>query len=224
MTTSYSLSGIFGGTFDPIHNGHVIPLKQAAREIGINSLGLMPCHIPPHRATPSVSSQQRMEMVQLVCNESPLFFADDCELKQDSPSYTVTTLSRKKQQSENTALCFFMGMDSLKSFDTWYRWQEILDLCHLVVCKRGQETEQFNSTIQQLLDSRQTQVPVELTQSESGLIYLADTDKIDISATQIRQRINKGETFEHLVPNAVAQFIHGNGLYRDGSDKLLMNP
>ena len=152
MADKYTLTGIFGGTFDPIHNGHLLPLRQAAEQVGIQKVGLMPCHIPPHKGTPSVSSHQRLKMVELACETDPLFYADDFELLRETPSYSVETLKQKKQQKPEQTLCFFMGMDSLRSLNSWYHWQDLLSYCHIIVCKRPGMVGDFNPQVTELLN------------------------------------------------------------------------
>ena len=223
MTDKRKLIGIFGGTFDPIHRGHLVPLQQAAEQAGVSEIALLPCHIPPHKGTPSASARQRLEMVELVCSSHPMFYPDDSELRRDTPSYSVETLRQKKQQNPQQTLCFFMGMDSLKSLNTWYQWQDILTYCHIVVCKRPGDKENINADVQLLLSQCQTTDEEQLSVTDAGRIFIADTQELDISATQIRHLIAGGHSIKHLVNAEVEKYIRLHKLYQTQSDKLSEN-
>ena len=97
--------GVYGGTFDPVHNGHIQPVKEAAQSVGIQNISLIPCHIPPHKGIPSATPEQRMEMLKLVCNEHPCFSIDECELEKSTPSYTVETLKEIRKRTPRIICC-----------------------------------------------------------------------------------------------------------------------
>ncbi|AWL11451.1 Nicotinate-nucleotide adenylyltransferase [Saliniradius amylolyticus] len=206
--------GIFGGTFDPIHQGHLKPVKAAAQQIGLDKVYLLPCHIPPHKGAPEVSSAQRREMVALVCGEDRLFELDDRELNADVPSYTVNTLRQYRLEHPDSPLMFFMGMDSFNSFHRWVQWQEITDLAHLVVCLRGHHQPDWNDDIQTLLKQRRTERPKELHRQPAGLIYLADTPELTLASTDLRRHLRQGQADSSEIPEAVLNYIQQHGLYR----------
>ncbi|MCC2615811.1 nicotinate-nucleotide adenylyltransferase [Aestuariibacter halophilus] len=205
--------GILGGTFDPIHNGHLGPVQEAAQRIGLSGVTLLPCHIPPHRATPSVSAEQRLEMARLACLDWPFFSVDDRELRRDTPSYTVDTLHQLRAESAQRPLCFFIGMDSWLSFDQWVRWQEILTLCHLVVCQRPGYPEKPSNALQEALSQRQTEHPSALLERPCGHIFFAPSTRVDISATTLRQRLAAGEDAKTWLPARVLNYIQQHHLY-----------
>lgn len=204
--------GIFGGTFDPVHLGHLLPVTDAAREIGLHRVKLLPCHIPAHKATPTVSAAQRLAMVRLVCAKWPLFELDDRELRRDSPSYSVDTLNEYRREEGNRPLVFFIGLDSLKNLNSWHRWQEILTLCHLVVCRRGDCLASFNPDVSRLLEQHRTRDARHLKEKPAGLIYLADTRELAISSTELRESLARGEATD-LLPEEVLAYIQLHGLY-----------
>lgn len=214
MNNTSRLMGLFGGTFDPIHNGHLIPVEQAASELGITRVGLLPCHLPPHKAVPGVSASMRLDMVRLAVDQHPLFYVDDRELRSHSPSYTVNTLRDIKNECPDVHLCFFMGMDSLKQFNNWFQWQDILALAHLVVCQRGDEEMEFNDTVGALLSDIGTHSAEDLHQCESGRIFMAQTQAMTISATDIRQQIKSGKTADAPLHPDVKKYIAHHRLYR----------
>ena len=128
--------GILGGTFDPIHYGHLTPAREAMQALGLEHIRLMPNHIPPHRPQPVASSEQRLAMVTLAASEFGGFQVDDRELRRQSPSFTFDTLRQLRHELPDTPICFLIGMDSLLSLPTWHRWQELTDYAHLVVSVR----------------------------------------------------------------------------------------
>lgn len=204
---------ILGGTFSPIHYGHLRPAEQVRKQLNLSEIRLMPCHRPPHREDPGVSSQTRAEMVKLACLEYPHFKVDLRELERDDPSYTVVTLGQMQKELPDTPLCFLIGMDSLLSFKKWYRWQDILKRCHLIVSYRPGWQLDKAADIQDLLEKHQTQNPVDIHNTLAGHIYLAEIDEQNVSSTQIRAYFAQGQSSEGLLPEAVAAYIRQNGLY-----------
>jgi nicotinate-nucleotide adenylyltransferase len=179
-----ALLGFYGGTFDPIHQGHLQLALYVLQHCQLKELQLLPCHLPPHRAHPGVSSQHRAKMVELAISPYPQLQLNTLELQKNSASYTVETLEQLQQQYPDDTLCFVIGMDSLCAFQSWFRYQDILSLCHLLVCQRP--GYQLNATAQTLLQRHGATDITELSQQTSGKILLLDNPLFDISATQIR--------------------------------------
>ena len=218
MSTSKPLNqiAIYGGTFDPIHNGHINSATQMANWLGINQVRLMPAHIPPHKTAATASSDDRAAMVQLVCTEQPLFQYDDRELNRERPSYTVETLAEFKQQYPDSQLLFFIGMDSLLSFTKWYQWQKILEQAHLIVSTRpGFDIANINQETQLLLKKHQVFSVAELQQQSSGNILIFSDNHWDISSTQIRERITQHHDLSELLPQSVIHYIQQHQLYQN---------
>lgn len=178
-----ALLGFYGGTFDPIHQGHLQLALYVQQYCQLKELQLLPCHLPPHRAHPGVSSQHRAKMVELAISPYPHLKLNTLELQKNSASYTVETLELLHQQYADDTLCFVIGMDSLCAFQSWFRYQDILQLCHLLVCQRP--GYQPNAAAQTLLQTYGVSTINEL-QQQSGKILLLDNPLFDISATQIR--------------------------------------
>ncbi|MGL4984493.1 MAG: nicotinate-nucleotide adenylyltransferase, partial [Plesiomonas sp.] len=131
---SLPLIGLYGGTFDPIHRGHIEPVSALATEIGLTQVRLLPNNLPPHRPQPHANAQQRADMVALVCQQYPLFVPDLRELAHSNPSYTINTLEDIRQEiGTEQPLAFIIGQDSLLSLPTWHRWQALLGVAHLIV-------------------------------------------------------------------------------------------
>ncbi|EGT3621323.1 nicotinate-nucleotide adenylyltransferase [Morganella morganii] len=207
---------LYGGTFDPIHQAHINTVKAMAAEAGLEQVILLPNNVPPHRPQPKANAQQRLMMAQLAVNGDPLFRVDDRELHRDALSYTVETLRQYRSEiGSRRPLAFIIGQDSLLSIDTWYEWDKILTLCHILVCKRPGYTLDFPSErladwfVQHLITT-----PDSLHKRPSGYIFLADTPLFPISATNIRERLKNGEDCRDQLAPAVQDYILEQGLYR----------
>ena len=203
--------GIFGGTFDPIHFGHIKPCEDIAKQLGLEQVLLVPAHIPPHKQSLIASTSQRKEMVELVCNENSLFVLDERELNRHTKSFTIDSIKELKQQHPNAKLYFFIGTDSLISLPSWYQIQELLALCHFVVATRP------GYCITRLADesilSRITNDINVVKQQNFGRILLLETCQVDISSTVIREKLKNNENCTEFLPNKVAQFIEQHKLY-----------
>jgi nicotinate-nucleotide adenylyltransferase len=211
--------GILGGTFDPIHLGHTQSAHKVATELNLSKVLLIPAHIPPHKAVddlvPHATAKQRAAMVEIACRQNSLFTCDTRELQRSGHSYTVETLKELKQKYSNRPLYFIIGMDSLMSFTRWHHYQEIMNLCHLVVNSRPHyPIERLNCETKQLLNDYQTTDIAQLSQHEFGLIFLAKAELFDVSSTEIRHELTEQSSqHQHLLP-AISDFIHKNNLYR----------
>ncbi len=209
------LHTLFGGTFDPIHYGHLHSVEVLAQQAGLQQVIVLPNHIPPHRAQPQASPQQRLKMIELAIAARPLFRSDSCELQLAATSYTVETLERiRKEYGASQPMAFIIGQDALLSLHQWHRWQSILDLCHLLVCARPGYRDTLSSELQQWLDSHRIFLPEQLNQRPHGYIWFADTPLLNISSTDIRRRCRQGLSCDGLLPESVSQYITLQGLYR----------
>ena len=211
--------GIFGGTFDPIHNGHIYPIIEAAQQTRIASIALMPNFLAGHKQAAHSSSDHRLAMVKLVCEEFPVFYPEPWEIQQATVSYSVKTLHAFRHRYPTTPLCFFIGSDSLYSLPTWHRWQELLTLCHFVVCQRRCAIDKYQTSphwpvLQQLLKQHQVTDITQLHNNLAGSIYLANTNEINLSSSQIRDMLVKGECPSDVLPSAIYQYIEQYKLYQ----------
>ncbi|WP_348666168.1 nicotinate-nucleotide adenylyltransferase [Arsenophonus symbiont of Ornithomya chloropus] len=208
---------IFGGTFDPIHYGHLIPVTQLAKKIGLKKIILVPNYIPPHRPKPIANIQQRIEMLKLAIKDNPLFTIDFRETKYKVPSYTITTLiSFRKEIGWEKPLAFIIGEDSLLSIHTWFHWKKILHLCHLIVCTRSKNKIYFsNQIMQKWLRNHQIYNPKILNYQVSNTIYLFKNSLLNISATKIRQQKNNKKNCNNMLPQSVSNYIDKYHLYQD---------
>lgn len=209
------LTALYGGTFDPIHYGHLKPVEALAKQVALQHVTIMPNNVPPHRQQPLANSQQRKAMVELAIAGKPLFRLDDRELQRETPSYTVETLEQLRAEIGATQpLAFIIGQDSLLNLQRWHRWETLLTLCHLLVCQRPGYSLTMNTPAeQQWLDAHLASSVEQLHARPAGKIYLAQTPLYDISATNIRQRLEQHLPCDDLLPPAVAEFIRQHHLY-----------
>ncbi|WP_340609198.1 nicotinate-nucleotide adenylyltransferase [Xenorhabdus bharatensis] len=209
------IHALFGGTFDPIHYGHLRPVEALAKLAGLKQVILLPNHVPPHRPQPEATAQQRLEMVRLAVQDNPLFTVDTRELQRETPSYTVDTLkSFREEVGEQCPLAFIIGQDSLQSIHTWHRWSELLDICHLLVCSRPGYSRQLSTPeMQEWLEQHKIDTPAPLSHKSHGYIYLAETPLLDISATDIRRRHQQGLNCDDLLPPLIQNYIDSQQLY-----------
>ncbi|MBG6031572.1 nicotinate-nucleotide adenylyltransferase [Proteus hauseri] len=207
---------LYGGTFDPIHYGHLRPVEALSGLIGLKEVIWLPNNIPPHRPQPEASSQQRLEMVQLALEPYSSFKVDTRELEKPTPSYTIETLRDfRKEIGDKQPLAFIIGQDSLLSINTWHQWDKLLDVCHLLVCARpGYQTHFENIQMQTWLTQHQTKQQEDIHCLPSGKIFLADTPLYNISATDIRARHKAGLNCHDLLPNSVEDYIRQQQLYK----------
>lgn len=213
MTDAIRHTAILGGTFDPPHLGHIEPLLAACELWQFDDCWLLPNHIPPHKGGTHADVDTRLAMLDAVIAEHPGFALCDIELKRDTPSYTVETLSRLKELFPSRRLYFVMGMDSFLALPSWHRWQELFGLCHLLVCARpGYQLDKSHPMADVLRERRHCGQA--LPEASSGRILLTEVLLRDISSTQIRSAIAAGKDIREWLPLSVADIIETRGLYR----------
>ncbi len=202
--------GIIGGMFDPVHTGHLRAAIEFAEAFSLSQVSLLPCHQPPHRELPQVSSGQRKEMLELAIADMNNFSVDDRELKLDQPSYTVSSLRQiRKELGDDTPLYFALGADAFNTIDTWKDWKELFSLANFVVMHRPANRIVFSNA---LLKSKLQEFNG--GHSVAGNIYELTISALDISSTKIRQMIQSDQSIKFLLPEAVETYIHENQLYR----------
>lgn len=206
--------GFFGGTFDPIHFGHLRPALEIQQALNLQTLYLMPNYIAPHKSKSIATAEQRIDMIKLAIQNTPNLQLNTQELLRNTPSYSIDTLKLLRQQYPTRALCFIMGMDSLINFDTWYQYQDILKYCHLVVSHRPGWTPHFNNTILALLAQHQVDDAQQLQQQLAGCIYFQSTSQLDISSSAIRNLLSTQQPIDFLTPYAVCSYIKQHQCYQ----------
>jgi nicotinate-nucleotide adenylyltransferase len=205
--------GIFGGTFDPIHFGHLRMALELKQQLSLDEMRLIPGHKPPHREQPQVSSKQRLKMLQLALQDCPQLQWDDRELNREKNSYTYDTLREFREEfGSDISLVLCMGEDAFAGISTWYCWQEIIHLAHIVVIARPGWAVPDQGDVRNFLKQHQGTV-ADLQRYPAGKIVMQSLRLLPISATEIRQQITRGESPQFLLPDAVWKFIREKRLY-----------
>jgi nicotinate-nucleotide adenylyltransferase len=196
--------GVLGGTFDPVHIGHLRGAVEVAEALGLDELRLVPSARPPHRDQPQVSAVEGL---------APLT-VDDRELARDKPSYTLDTLvSMRAELDPQDQLLLLLGWDAFCGLPTWYRWEELLQHCHIVVLQRPDADTELPDALRNLVAARSISDPQAL-KGACGQITFVWQAPLAVSATQIRQLLASGKSVRFLVPDAVLAYIEAHGLYR----------
>ncbi len=210
-----TLIGIYGGTFDPIHEGHVLSAAELCQQLDLDALRFLPCHQPPHRERPLANSRQRLAMVALAIAGRPRLCVDDRELQRAGPSYTVDTLEQLRAElGEEVSLCWIMGSDAFAGLDSWQQWQRLPELAHLVVMARPGEGIPADCPAYRLWLQRGITEPSRLRESAAGSILLQTLTQHPVSATMIRQALTDQEDEIKGLAPAVLDYINSEQLYR----------
>ncbi len=188
--------GIFGGTFNPVHNGHLVAAEQVREEARLDMILFIPVKEPVHKKDEMLApARHRLEMLELICEKNPGFTVTDCEIMRDGPSYTLTTVREMLEKRRGDDVVLVIGADSFNDFHYWYRWEEILDLVPLVVLQRPGEK----------IDSERY---------PKARVTVVQNARLDISSTDIRNRITEGRSIRYLLPEDVREYINRKGVYR----------
>ena len=205
---------LLGGTFNPIHFGHLNLANCLVDYLQVESVRMIPCAIPPHRETPSVSAEQRLAMLQLAIDDHPLLTSDDLELRKSTPSYSIETVQQIRQQvGEETPLFFCIGMDSLLTIDSWHHWQQLLDYCHLAICPRPGYKLPIKGHLAEWIEQNLCDDIDRVKTLAQGCLHLCKIPLKDISSTAIRDSIKCAQSIDHLTPKSVVNFITKHSLY-----------
>jgi nicotinate-nucleotide adenylyltransferase len=207
--------GILGGTFDPIHYGHLRPALELLDTLDLAEVRFVPCRIPVHRGVPLVTADQRLALVRLATAGQPGFVTDDRELRREGPSYMVDTLtSLREDLGQQRPLCLIVGTDAFRELHTWHRWRELTDWAHIVVMQRPGILQPLPPILETFMTPRVIYDGLALRRKPAGGILFQPVTQLNISATQIRALLARGQSPRYLLPEAVLAIIHGRALYR----------
>jgi nicotinate-nucleotide adenylyltransferase len=224
MTAHPAPVALLGGTFDPVHYGHLRFADAVRRALGLSAVRLVPAGDPPHRRVPSASAADRLAMLQLAVAEFPGLVVDDRELRRGGKSYTVLTLTELRREFPDSPLLLLLGADAFLGLPSWHRWGELSDLAHLVVVERpGVNLEaSLPAPLLPIWRDRLVRDPRILLSRPAGAILVQSIAPVDVSATTIRNHIAKGgsagEKWRGLLPPAVLAYIDLHHLYQQPSD------
>lgn len=205
--------GIFGGTFDPIHFGHLRTAFELLQALRLNEMRFMPAGTPPHREITVASAEQRLAMVKAATEGQQGFVVDDREIRREGLSYSVDTMRTLRADFPNHSLCLIVGMDAFLGLPKWHQWRELLQLAHLVVAHRPGWRAPSMGPLGELLVDRGTGRIGDLHESRAGCIYIHAVTQLEISSTEVRKLIAAGRDPRYLMPDAVRAIIEQTGCY-----------
>ncbi|GAA0848905.1 hypothetical protein GCM10009113_27500 [Marinobacter szutsaonensis] len=205
---------IYGGTFDPIHHGHLRLAIELCDRLEVDRVSLVPCHIPPHRGDTGATASQRLKLLELAVQGESRLHIDDRELRRAGASYTADTLRQlRRELGADHPLVMVVGTDAFAGFDRWREWESIPELAHIVVVRRPGPGLDPEGTPATLLAKRKVEDVRSLRTSPAGCVLELDPPLLDISATGIRERIAVGRSPRYLIPDSVWEEIRQQGLY-----------
>ena len=208
--------GILGGTFDPIHFGHLRTALDVLETLGMEQLRFIPCGNPPHRDPPRASAAQRLAMLQAAIIAESRFVADDREIRRGGPSYMVETLeSLRSEVGKQQALALILGLDAFAALTGWHRWQELIGLVHLVVMTRPgwSAGDILHPELQSLVSEHQVDDRESCNTRAAGGVIFCPVTQLNIASTDIRQRLQAGRDVRYLLPDSVLDLIKQQQLY-----------
>jgi nicotinate-nucleotide adenylyltransferase len=212
--------GILGGTFDPIHNGHLRLAQEVLEQCKLSEVRFIPAGTPPHRSSPHARSLQRLDMVRLALQGNPQFILDEQEIDRTDPCYTVDTLAALRMElGAHQPLCLLMGADAFLQLHTWHEWKRLFELAHIVVVQRagqplGNAVQDADPSLQAEYQARLTPSAAVLHESPAGAVFVLHMPTLEISATDIRNRCAAHQSIRYLTPDAVFNYIMTQRLYR----------
>lgn len=214
-TGARPIVGVFGGTFDPIHLGHLRTALELHERLGLREVRFVPCGEPPHRGAPATPAALRLRMVEAAVADEPRFVADPREVEREGPSFTVDTLLDLRRDFPDATLCLLLGMDAFLGLPRWHRWRDILDLAHVVVAHRPGWQVPRVGTLGDLVRERLTSSAGDLAAAPAGRIHVEAVTQLEISATELRAAVRAGGDPKYLVPEPVRQIIFETECYAE---------
>lgn len=209
----YSIA-IFGGTFDPVHNGHLQTSVNIQHYFKFDDYYFLPCKTPALKSASLANSQQRIDMLTLALKNYPEFKIDRREIDRDTPSYMTETLSSFRHEYPTDSISLIIGYDAFLSLPQWYQWEKLISLANILVINRKQyQDEMINKALQALIHSNQCKNPIELLRFKSGKLAFFDAGNYDISSTDIRLDIKHGQHITDKIPPEVLTYITSQHLY-----------
>jgi nicotinate-nucleotide adenylyltransferase len=206
---------LFGGTFDPVHLGHINMANQCVEELNLSELKFLPCAMPVHKAQPKTSDQHRLNMLELITKYNTSFTIDTRELQRRGPSYSLITLQEYRKEYANQAIVFLMGMDSFNSLPSWFEWKKITELCHIVVYQRPSDLYQPNAQLHAYVERTKCVSASELHSSLSGHCLFLNGPKLDIASSVIRKNLKDDNSMEQMLSPEVINYVSTHQLYAE---------
>jgi len=211
--------GVFGGTFDPIHYGHLRSAFELLEAVEFSEIRFLPAANPPHRDATHADAATRAALVRAAIEGEPRFILDDRELRREGPSYSVDTLLDLRAEHAHRSLCLIIGMDAFLGLPQWHQWREILQLAHLVVAHRPGWQAPQSGALGELLADRGTHRVGDLHESRAGRVYVRAVTQLEISSSAIRELIRAGRDPRYLVPDPVCRLLAESGCYSAATER-----
>jgi nicotinate-nucleotide adenylyltransferase len=199
--------GIFGGTFDPIHYGHLRTALELRALLDLGTIHFVPVANPPHRTMPMTDGALRLRMVEAAIRDEPGFVADDRELNRAGVSYTIDTLESFRAELPGRSLCLLLGMDAFLGLPQWHRWRELTTLAHIVVAHRPGWDAPTTGPLGDLLRERRAPSAGAIAGAPAGLVHVQPVTQLEISSTDLRDSLRAGRDPKFLVPDSVREII-----------------
>jgi nicotinate-nucleotide adenylyltransferase len=209
--------GIYGGTFDPVHYGHLRSALEVKETLGLDEVRFLPCGVPPHRRSPEAPAHLRLRMLELALRDAePGFRIDARELAREGPSYMMDTLISLRQEVGDRPLCLILGRDAFAGLPSWHRWRELIDQAHLIVMRRPDAAgPDSDEALAERVRGRRVDDAGALRSRPAGFVHDVEVTQLAIAATRIRQLIRAGDNPRYLLPDSVLDLIREQKLYGD---------
>lgn len=204
---------ILGGTFDPIHFGHLRTGLEIYQNLDLAEIRFIPCRQPVHKPGPVTDAKHRLKMVKLAIAEQDGFVVDEREIKRESASFMVPTLESLRQDYPTASISLILGADALGGLHRWYRWQELLNLCHIIAVQRPGYNADFPDAVDQVISQSLIEDKQDLRDKTHGCILFQSTSYLAISGTEIRHLLHQGKSVRFLLPDPVIDYIKVHNLY-----------
>ncbi len=208
-----AMTVIFGGTFDPVHYGHLRAASELRAILAVNDFRLLPAGQPPHRDSTQAAGQHRLDMLRLALRDHPDLTVDAREIRRSGPSYMVDTLSELRDQLGDRPLILALGQDAANGLDRWHEWRALFRLAHLVVMTRPESERRYQGELAELIAASEVARPDVLRRQPAGQVWHVPVTQLAISSTDIREQISSGGDPRFLLPDAVLNYIGAQQLY-----------
>lgn len=205
--------GVLGGTFDPVHVGHLRLAIEVRERVGLDQVRMLPAPRPRLRGVPQVDAATRLRLLAAAVAGVPGLAVDGRELHAPGPTRTVDTLIGLRAEVGATPLCLILGADAAARLHRWHAWERLVDLAHLIIARRPGARLPHSGPVAALLAACRDDDPAALRERPAGVIHVCDVPGLDVSATAVRERLAHGRSIEFLVPEEVRQMLLNEGLY-----------
>lgn len=217
LSTTGGAVGIFGGTFDPVHYGHLRAALEALEQLQIKDFRLLPAGSPPHRRSTFANATQRLAMLDLALANYPDLRVDDREVRREGASFMVDTLGEIRLEEGTAPVLLMIGQDAANGLDQWHQWRKLFDLAHLVILRRPDSKHDYSGTLFEQIQPRLVEQADLLHASPAGLVLPLEVTQLAISSTEIRRQIGAGLSPRFLLPDTVIDYMLANRLYTTGT-------